>query len=795
MSSEELNYGEQRKRIYELLAAVIIIALLWGMARLEARLFEIADFLSQYKEFVNTLSYFALINLNVILILLLSFLLFRNIVRLVIERKRGVIGSRLKTKLIVALVFFALAPSLLIVYVSTQFITQSFVGWFSDQVSETIKLTREAGAAVYKQDQKRLRSLARIALQNIEVIQPDGVFYKGHPTMRVNSLDSFPKEYGIHSIKIYRPGGLIFWVSGAGYQQQVPYAYDDFVEKASEEFQENVDELSSSIVEGRGGQDVVKGAAPLFDPVFGNLVGIAVAEERFESQLLVRLENVLADFARLKPEAQLIRLNYMIIMILMMLLIVFSAIWLGFYVAKGITGPLQSLAEATREVALGNYGVSLKVGTDDETGQLVKAFNVMTKDLEKHEITTRDAKLRIEKSNEELAEKKQHLEVVLKSITAGVISLDEHGQIEAINKAAEKLLLVDSGTVAGRMPKDAFSPEFYELLWAPIEARIVTGRMFQGQVNLSDIGREEILIVRAVQILDDDGSPIGGVVVLDDAQDEVRAQKAAAWKEVARRIAHEIKNPMTPIKLNAQRIQRRFSKRFEGEDAEVFEKCLQTILLQVDQLRDLVNEFASFSKLPDTNMKMGDINVLIREVFDFYSVGHSAITWGLSLDESAPEFAFDKDQLRRVFVNLIGNSVEAIEDEANQLNMPGSKNRRPNTHKTQSDGRSVKLMRSSDKTDTAKSIKVKTNFISDLNMLRVEVEDTGPGIPNHLKSKVLEPYVSTKEQGTGLGLAIVSQIVADHGGYIRIIDNEPRGTLIAFEIPIRAEGQLGLQKG
>lgn len=772
MRHDDLNLGEQKKRFYELIAALVIIVLLWLIARLETRLFEITDFLSQYKEFVNTLSYFALININVILILLLSFLLFRNIVRLVIERKRGVIGSKLKTKLVIALVFFALAPSLLLVYVSTQFITQSFVGWFSDQVTETIKLTREAGEAVYKQDQKRVKSLARIALQNIDLVQPDGVFVKGHPRISVGNLKRFTREYGIDSLEIYRPGGTIVWTSQDGYQSQIPYAYDEFVEQASEQFLKDDELLAVSSVVGSGGQDVVRGAAPLFDPIYGNLVGVTVAEERFESQLLVRLENVLNDFARLKPEAQLIRLNYMVMMIVMMLLIVLSAIWLGFKVAKGITGPLQSLAEATREVALGNYAVTLRAVTDDETGQLVRAFNVMTKDLEQHELETKLAKLSLEKTNDELSEKSQNLEIVLKSITAGVISLDEFGRIAAINKAAEKLLMVDANTAEGRLPKSVFGEKFYNIFWEPLEARIATGKLYQGQVDLSELGRQAVLIVRAVQIMDDDGHRIGGVIVVDDAQDQVRAQKVAAWKEVAKRMTHEIKNSITPTKLNAQRIQRRFRNHFEGEDEAVFNSCIESILVQVDQLRDLVNKFSSFSKLPDANMKNGSINKILSDVVEFYSAGYGDVDWRMILDSDIPIIAFDQEQLRRVFVNLIANAVEALSEQGLQEGEDDD-----------------------DKKEYNYRIEVTSKFLKDVNAVRLEVRDNGPGIPDSLKRKVQEPYVSTKSEGTGLGLAIVGQIVSDHGGYLRILDNPTGGTIIAFELPIRDEKSFDKMRG
>lgn len=772
---------------------------------METRIFRIANYLSQYEEFVNTLSYFALINLNVILILFLAFLLFRNIVRLVVERRRGVLGSKLKAKLVVSLVFFALAPSLLLVYVSTQFITQRFVGWFSDQVTETITLTREAGAAVYKQDQKRISSLARIALRGVKIIQPDGVFYRGHPRVEVDGLENFAKEYSIHSVRIYRLGSELIWGSDTEHRGIIPFKYDDFVEKVVDLFLSDSDQLTTSEVIGRGDQDVVKGAAPIFDPIFNNLIGIVVVEERFESQLLVRLEKILEDFGRLRPEAQLIRITYTSVMIVMLLLIVFSAIWLGFYVAKGITGPLQTLADATREVALGNYGVSLRVKTDDETGQLVQAFNRMTTDLERHENLTKDAQFKLEKSNEELSEKSRHLEVVLKNISAGVISLDLDGKIDAVNDAALKLLMIDSVSVYGKLPKDCFSRDFYEVFWLPIEARLASSHYFKGHVDLTDIGRDLVLIVRATRILDRDGVSIGGVVVFDDAQDEVRAQKAAAWKDVARKIAHEIKNPITPIKLNAQRIQRRYGKMLTGEDEKVFDSCIQAILSQVDHLRDLVNNFASFSKEPEANVRLGNFNDLVAELYNFYRSGYDKITWGIDLDSSLPEFEFDPEQLRRVFVNLFGNAVEAIEQEMNaeggQLSSRNIKGGQDVLAEKNADqekngekrGRvSNKGQRLAVRDDAASNwsageytIGIRTEYLEPLALVRTEIFDTGPGIPDDLKGKILEPYISTKTQGTGLGLAIVNQIVADHGGYIRIMDNVPRGSKFVFEIPVR----------
>ncbi len=739
---------EEKRRAFELFAMVICTVLLVVISRLETRLFSLGELLSINREFFTTLIYFSLINLNVILILILSFLLLRNITKLVVERKRGVLGSALRTKLVIALVFFALAPTLILFYLTTRFITTSFETWFSEKVQITIQKTQEAGSHIYKQDQKRLESLARLALQRVSFLGPMDANDMGSTTMESQDLAGFDADYGLNSVRLYSLSGILIWTSNKTEQRFTANNSSTYVKEAIRFFSANPQLKSHSRVAGEGGQDVVNGSAPLRDPLTNTLRGIVVTEVRFETQILKSLEQILSDFADLKPGAQMIRLSYMILIGVVVLLILFSATWLGFYVAREITGPIQNLAEATREVALGNYNIRLRVPSDDETGQLVNSFNRMTRDLQEQKKVTEHAQYNLQRTNEELEHKRQYLEIVLKHITAGVLSLDSRQWVTSVNAAAEKFLNVRMRDLMDRPIKEGLGKELFEVFWYPIQEGMMDSGGFHGQLELSKIGREVSLIVNAIRLRDENNVEMGYVVVFDDAVEKIRAQRVLAWREVARRIAHEIKNPITPIKLNAQRLVRRFRDKFEGEDQEVFTSCMETVITQVDSLRDLVNEFAKFSKLPNIKPQRGNVGNVLYEVVNLFKMSYSEVEFGLQGHDELPAFAIDREQLNRVFVNIYNNSVASLVE-----------------------GRKGQIYAS-------------CRFLANLRLVRIEIADNGCGIPGALKERVLEPYFSTKDEGTGLGLAIVHQIVSDHGGYLRLADNQPSGTRLIIEFPV-----------
>lgn len=683
-----------------------------------------------------------------ILILVLFFLLFRNFTKLVIERRRGVLGSRLRTKLVVALMFFSLAPTILFFYVSVRFINESFEEWFSGRVRSIMTQTQEAGTKVYKRDQQRHESLARIALQRIDIITSDDPMAVTVEKTFTADLEGFDREYGLDNIKVFNKDGTLDWQSRDLKGAEGPPLEDPFVREALAQFSEKPGMYAKSRVTGEGSQDVVKGIAPIVHPVSKELLGAVMTETRFQTQILKSVKEITNSFVNIKQGAKLIRLSYLNILIVVALLVLFSAVWLGFYVARGITRPIQSLAEATREVALGNYNITLSPKTDDEAGQLIRSFNLMTKDLQRHRAKAEEHRSALEYSNEELEQRRKYMEIVLKHISAGVISVDVNNYVTNVNSAAEDLLAVNGRDVTGRLVAEGFDSELYETFWRPIEERLLQRNQVSAQISLTRAGRELMLLVDASPIIDDQGIQQGYVLVFDDATERVKAQRVAAWREVARRIAHEIKNPVTPIKLSAQRMLRRFHDKFEGEDQLVFETCVETILKQVDSLRDLVNEFSKFSRLPEVRPTMASVNEVILDAIKFYQMSYPQVEFKTSGLGAIPDFPLDKDQMNRVFVNVISNAVAAIENEAKGV------------------------------------IEVRSQTIPNLNMVRIEVLDNGIGIPAKLRDRALEPYYSTKDEGTGLGLAIVNQIVSDHGGYLRIDGNEPRGTKIIIELPL-----------
>jgi two-component system nitrogen regulation sensor histidine kinase NtrY len=433
----------------------------------------------------------------------------------------------------------------------------------------------------------------------------------------------------------------------------------------------------------------------------------------------------------------------------MTLLVAFSAMWLGFYVARGITGPIQALADGTREVALGNYNITLAARSDDETGQLVRSFNLMTEDLRQHRLQVEKAQRQLLTTNEELAHRGKFLEILLKSMTSGVIAVDKDGFLRSINQAAAQVLSLVSAPLIGEPVKVALGGDVAREFWDNILMCLKDTSHFSGQIDITISGVTTALLVDAGRIVDEGGEDLGIVAVFDDASEKIKFQRIAAWREVARRIAHEIKNPVTPIKLNAQRLLRKFYDRFDGDDQDVFVNCLETILKQVDSLRDLVNEFSKFSRLPQIAVAPCQINEVIREVVDLYRLSYPTVFFDTSELQVVPITELDRGQMNRVFVNLVANALQAIENQIGK-----------------------------------KVIAFRTSFLSGPHVIQIEIADNGPGIPADIRNRVLEPYFSTKDGGTGLGLAIVNQVVADHGGYLRIATNEPCGTRIILEIPL-----------
>jgi len=345
------------------------------------------------------------------------------------------------------------------------------------------------------------------------------------------------------------------------------------------------------------------------------------------------------------------------------------------------------------------------------------------------------------------------MEVVLRDVGAGVISLDGKGTVRTINKSAEKILNIKAEEVLGKAYREILPPEHLAAAEEWIGAvNLAEHHSLTRQIKLN-MGTETLtLLVKMAPLRDEENQPLGMVIVLDDLTQLQKAQRAEAWREVARRIAHEIKNPLTPIQLSAQRLRKRYLSQF-AQDGAIFDECTRIIINQVEELKNLVNEFSAFARMPEANPSPNDLNAIIREAMVLFEEGHKHIHFQFRPDPDIPVFDLDREQMKRVIVNLLDNAVAAVD----ALSEPGIEGQ----------------------------ITIETRLDPVLNLVQIEVADNGCGVSPEVKPLLFEPYFSTKAHGTGLGLAIVNTIVSDHDGYIRVKENPPRGARFIIEVPVK----------
>jgi two-component system, NtrC family, nitrogen regulation sensor histidine kinase NtrY len=737
----------ERRRIVEIAGIVAVTSILIGISRLETRLYSLSETMARDHSLLASIFYYGIINLNVFLAILLSLLVVRNIAKLLVERRHGVFGSQLRTKLVGVLIVFSLVPTVLVFYVSTRFITKSFDEWFGGRVKQTTLKTRDAGAQIYMQDQRRIEDIAKKVASRVHA--PTASAFMGAKQVSID-LDtrSMEIEYGIQSIHVYDASGSLLGgdLTSSSWHDANKLGSSN-VRAIMSRFVLEPSMTSASTVTVESGRDIVRAAVPVRGRT-GEVAAIVVLEEKFDVPVLANIQIILDGLAALKPGAQLVRVSYLILVTVMSLLIIFAAVWFGFYVARAITGPLQLLAAATKEVALGNYTIKLSNPADDETGQLTKAFNAMTGDLARQKDDVESTRFRLEESNRELNKRRRYMEIVFENIASGVIAVDSRGIITAFNDAALDMLGVNEPGAIGKDIVDVLGRHLYDGLWALIsDEKTSVAR----ELDLREFGIDATVYVAASHIESANGERQGTVMVLDDATDRIRMQRATAWREVARRIAHEIKNPITPIRLSAERLLRRFVNRFDGEDRKVFENCVEAILVQVETLRGLVNEFSQFSRMPTIQIRPANLNNIISSAVEVFRQAYPAIHFTENYGPQ-PDAQLDPAQINRVIVNLLSNAIDAVLT-----------------------------------TGRTGMISLVTRLDAAIEAIVIEISDNGPGIPEAIRDRVFEPYFSTKESGTGLGLAMVNQIVNDHGGYIRIAQSNENGTLVRIEIPLSGQ--------
>jgi two-component system nitrogen regulation sensor histidine kinase NtrY len=435
---------------------------------------------------------------------------------------------------------------------------------------------------------------------------------------------------------------------------------------------------------------------------------------------------------------------YLSFFLMLTLMILVAATWMGLYLAKRITRPIQVLATAASEIGAGHFEHRVVAETRDEFGSLIEAFNKMAGDLATSRRRLERSAVDLERKHQLVESRRRYVETILQRIAAGVVSVDAAGRIGTINAAASRLLGLEPAVV-GEPAAGVFSaPELKPLAVLIDETARDRQDMPPREVAIDRGGRELHLAVMTTPLRRDDGVADGVVMVFDDVTPLIRAQKVAAWREVARRLAHEIKNPLTPIRLCAERMQRHFSAA-PAATRQLVDECTTTIVGEVESLKELVDEFSQFARMPAPRAQPTDLHPLLGDVLNLYRGIFPGIELRTRFAEALPSVSVDPEQIRRVLINLVDNAIEAM--------------------------------------DRRGTIDVETQHVPADNLVRIVVADDGPGIPAAERDKLFLPYYSTKQRGSGLGLAIVRRIVAEHGGSIEVTDNAPHGTRFAVELP------------
>lgn len=731
-------------------AALLLVALLAALFWLTNRSSEIAP------QLLTDVLLHALVAVDLVLLAALSFVLVRNILKLWVEQRRAAPFARFRGKLVAALLAMTIVPAVLVLISGGQIIRDSAARWFSAPVDEVLGAAQEIARRYYREGQETSALHAR----RIARLTPPEVVAAGDIAALTAVVQQEPRAMRNGIIEIYRviegqerQADLEF-LAGVGSANlpngQVPPSADRIAARAVETGLEQAqqDELP-------GGGVLLRTAVPLRLDT-GATTGALVVSYHLDADvqaLALQATAAYESYQGLRMLEAPIQGIYQSVFLAVSLLILISATWLGLYLAKRITRPVQMLAEGARAIGEGQFDLHLEAETADELGSLVESFNMMAAQLRSSRERLDASRRALEQKNLEVEARSRYIETILERVATSVISLDAEGHISTVNGAAERLLGLGPDAVGQRAAVVFERDDLRPLL--PL-ARAAEGRGSTGidEVTLVRGDREVNLAAAATTLVGEGGQREGSVVVLDDVTLLFRAQRAAAWRDVARKLAHEIRNPLTPIQLSAERLRRHSAGTPPALRALVIE-CTDAIITEVEALKGLVDEFAQYARLRAPRLIDTDINRLVEQTLRLYAgvLQPGGVTIGAELASDLPAVPLDAEQIRQVIVNLIDNAIEVLGGPAAPPRPDGS----------------------------PAAILVRTGRTAERVCL--SVSDNGPGVSDADRDKLFMPYYSTKGRGSGVGLEIVRRIVGEHGGTIDVGAAHPSGTMFTIEFP------------
>ena len=676
----------------------------------------------------DTLLLYALSTLNFVAFVVFLFIFVRNLLKLRREREERQLGSKVKTRLLVYFISISFLPITAMAVFSYLFLNRSLEKWFNPLPEEILQQAQNVQRETLESNRRTLQENASLLVVLLN---------KQAPEDRQATLDQVVASGQLASVEIVGPDGTVLMRS----RSNLPPS-DDVMAVP----------LNSS--------ETLTIARP--KRASNDLADFVSASER--------------DYQELVGKQRRVRLLGLSTLGLMTLILLFVSSWVAIYLARGIATPIKALAEASKEVARGNLSHRVTTIADDELALLAESFNQMTTQLEENRSRIEAGAAELRDKNLALRERRNYIETVLQSLSTGVVSVDENDCVTTLNRSASRMLGLADGAEDNPLLKDLIVNED----WLVVDRLLRRARRIGQATEQTQLesgmsnGRGPLPVALTVTAMRDSKGPRPGVVlVIEDLSELLAAQRAAAWSEVARRMAHEIKNPLTPIQLSAERIAKSYARAKananggsngsialtddrgdDGKVAAVIAECTETIGREVAGLKAMVDEFSRFARLPATRLEVADLNEVVNQAVVLYEDRLDDARIELQLDSDLPATMLDVEQIKRVFVNLVDNALDALVS-----------------------------------VDDEKLITISTSRDVETGWVRAEVADTGKGIAPADVRRLFEPYFSRRDSGTGLGLAIVQRIILEHGGSIRAEKNNPRGAKFVIELPIVVSGQ------
>ncbi|UCC14084.1 MAG: HAMP domain-containing protein [Gammaproteobacteria bacterium] len=686
--------------------------------------------------------YGSLFLLNAIGVITLIVLIAVNLVRLVRDYRSRMPGSRLKSRMVATFVILSVVPLVIVFYFSVQFLNRGIDSWFSVDV------------------EKGLSDALNLSRATLEIQMRD--YLSATEEMAIRLQEWNPAELAGELARLQRQSGAVE-ITVIGSNSRIVASISDREEL--DVIATPTEEILLQLAQGRsyvgldplgtsGYQIRTAAMIPMPSPFSEQrmLLGIFPVSERLSS-LADAVQHAYSDYGELSYLRRLLKYSLTLTLTLVLLLSLLTAVWGAFFFSRKLVAPIQNLIAGTRAVAQGDYDTQLPLPGNDDMGFLVRSFNEMTRRLS-------EARRLASASQATIENERAYLSIILGRLSTGVISLETDWRVRTANQAAGSILGFDLESGIGRpLLEIARESSLLEQFVDVARRHIMAGDSeWREQIVLKAEGGRRVLVCACSGLSSESGEIAGYVMVFDDITALMQAQRDAAWGEVARRLAHEIKNPLTPIQLSAERMRRRLLDRIEEKDAQVVERATRTIVQQVEAMKEMVNAFSEYARAPDMDLITVDLNHLVSEVADLYRAREIDVTMDLDLDPELGSVEIDPGRVRQILHNLIGNSVEALDH----------------------------------KKDARLWIRTALETEGEVRLLSIVIEDNGPGFPLDAIEYIFDPYVTSKPKGTGLGLAIVKKLVEEHGGRADAENREEGGARMSIVMPVDDEARTAL---